>query len=57
MAKRTVYISVRVEISNPNVNTISDEDLNEVISETDYKFGNVGDFSLETEILGLNDEF
>lgn len=57
MATRTVYITVRVEITNPNLSGITDEDVDDVISETDYKFNSVGDFALETEICGLNEEF
>lgn len=57
MATRTVYITVRVEITNPNLSGITDEDVDDVISETDYKFNSVGDFALETEICELNEEF
>jgi len=57
MATRTVYITVRVDIDNPNLPEITDEDINDVISETDYKFNQVGDFRLETEICGLNEEY
>ncbi len=57
MATRTVYITVRLDIDNPNVGEITDEDVDNIISETDYRFGGVGDFSLETEICGINEEF
>ena len=57
MGTRKVYITVGVEITNPNLTEITDEDVNDVISETDYQFNSVGDFTLETEICGLNEEF
>lgn len=55
MANRTVYITVRLDITNDKVETITDEDVQEVINETDYTFGNVGDFEIETEICGQNE--
>ncbi len=55
MATRTVYITVRLEIHNPNINEITDEDTEDVISEMDYHFEPVGDFQLETEICGINE--
>lgn len=57
MANKTVYLVVRVDISNPNLNEITDEEVDNVISETNYRFGNVGDFILETEICGMNKEY
>ena len=57
MATRTVYITVRLEIDNPKLDEITDEDVNDVIGETEYQFNAVGDFKLETEICGLNEEF
>lgn len=55
MANRTVYITVRLDIANDKMETITDEDVQEVINETDYTFGNVGDFGIKTEICGLNE--
>ncbi len=55
MANRTIYITVRLDITNDKVETITDEDVQEVINETDYTFGNVSDFEIETEICGLNE--
>jgi hypothetical protein len=55
MANRVVYISVRLDITNDNVNEITDEMVEDIITETDYHFGNVGDCELETEICGLID--
>lgn len=55
MATKTVYITVRLNITNEKADTISDEDVENVINETDYTFGNVGDFEIETEICGQNE--
>lgn len=55
MATRTAYITVRFDITNNKADTISDEDVENVISETDYNFGNVGYFEIETEICGQNE--
>ncbi len=55
MATRTVYIIVQLDIDNPNESEITDEHVNDIIGETEYHFGNVGDFMLETEICGLNE--
>jgi len=55
MAIRTVYITVRINIDNPMLDKITDEDVDEVINETEYQFNAVGDFKLETEICGLNE--
>lgn len=56
MATRTVYITVRLNIDNPNVKEITDEDINHIINETDYEFKDVDDFQIDTEICGRNDE-
>ena len=50
MATKTVYITVRLKISNEKVDTITEEDVENVISNTDYTFNDVGDFQIETEI-------
>ncbi len=55
MAEKTVYIIVRLDLSNPKIDEITDEDVQDVIGETDYNFGNVGDFEIETEICGINE--
>jgi len=55
MANKTVYLTVRVTISNPTKKVITDEDANEVISEVDYQFNTVGDWELDTEICGISD--
>lgn len=56
MATRTVYVTVRLDIDNPNVDEITDEDIDYIICETDYEFKDVDDFQIDTEICGRNDE-
>ena len=55
MATRTSFITVRHDITNDKTEQITDEDVENIISETGYNFGNVGDFELETEICGQNE--
>jgi hypothetical protein len=55
MAERTTYITVRLDIHNPKTDEITDEDIQDVITEMDYHFEPVGDFELETEICGINE--
>ena len=55
MATKTVYITVRVEIHNPKVRRITDEDVQNILNEMDYHFESTGDFQLETEICGINE--
>lgn len=55
MATRTAYITVRLDITNDKTDKITDEDVENIISETKYNFGNVGDFEIETEICGQNE--
>lgn len=54
MAREIVYLEIRMEIENNDVDEITDEMINDVISNTDYHFGNVGNFQVETEIMGYN---
>lgn len=55
MATKTTYITVRIDIDNPKINEITDEDVQDIIDEMDYHFEQVGDFELETEICGINE--
>lgn len=55
MATRTAYITVRLDITNDKTDQITDEDVENIISETDYNFGNVGDFEIATKICGQNE--
>ncbi|MEG0647109.1 MAG: hypothetical protein RR471_08060 [Bacteroides sp.] len=54
MATATTYITVRLDIDNDKVDEITDDDIEEIVSETKYNFGNVGDFEIESEICGIN---
>ncbi|MTU53612.1 hypothetical protein [Parabacteroides merdae] len=56
MATRTVYLTVRLDIDNPQVGEITDEDIDVIVSEVDYEFKNYGDYAIDTEICGRNDE-
>ena len=48
MATRTIYLTVRLDLSNPDVDEITDDDVEEIVSEVDYE--------IESEICGQNDE-
>lgn len=56
MATRTVYITVRLDIDNSQTGVITDEDVNNILSEMDYDFtAPAGDFIIyDTEICGTN---
>lgn len=50
MANRTVYITVQLSISNPDVTEIFDEEVDRIISEVDYEFKNVENYQISTKI-------
>lgn len=54
MADRTIYVTVRLSISNPDVTEISDEEVDHIISEIDYEFKNVENYQISTEIWDIN---
>jgi hypothetical protein len=54
MAERTVYITVRLDVSNPSFNEITDEIAEEIVNEMDYRFSLKG-WVIETEICGINE--
>lgn len=56
MATRTIYLTVRLDIDNPNIEDITKEDVDDIISEMDYEFKNYGDYAIESEICDRNDE-
>ena len=56
MATRTIYLTVRLDIDNPKADEITDEEVDEIISEVDYEFKNSGDYEIDPEICGKNDE-
>lgn len=57
MAIKDCYITVRLDIENPDVDEITDNDAEYVVSELDYSFTLPdGDFSIyDTTICGIND--
>ena len=55
MATRTIYLTVRLDIDNPKADEITDEEVDEIISEVDYEFKNYGDYEIDTEICGKKD--
>jgi hypothetical protein len=54
MATKTVYITVRLDIDNPNVDEITDEDAQEIIDEMDYRF-EINGKEIDSEICGINE--
>lgn len=56
MAEKTTYLLVSLSISNSNVDEITDEQVDEVISEMDYEFKNYEDYKINTEICGRDDD-
>lgn len=50
MANRTVYITVQLSISNPDVTEIFDEEVDRIISEVDYEFKNMENYQISTKI-------
>ena len=56
MATTEINITVRLHIQNDKVDTITSDDIQDIVSEMDYNFTNKGDFEIiETEICGIND--
>ena len=49
MATRTIYLTVRLDLSNPDVDEITDDDVEEIVSEVDYEFRNYGNYEIESE--------
>lgn len=56
MATRIIYLTVRLDIDNPKVDEITDDDIEDIVSEIDYEFKKYEDYAIETEICGRNDE-
>ena len=56
MASKTIYLTVRLDIYNPNTEEITEEDVDEIVSEVDYEFKNYNEYEIDTEICGRNDE-
>ena len=51
---KTVYITVRLDIYNPDYTETSEQDLQDIIFEMDYNFSHEG-FEIESEICGINE--
>ena len=51
MDKVFAYVTVKMEITNPNKDVITDEDIENVINHVDYKFNDVDDFHINTKIV------
>lgn len=56
MASKTVYLTVRPDICNPNTEEITKEDIDGIVSEVDYEFKKYKEYEIDTEICGRNDE-
>ena len=54
-ASKTIYLTVRVDIFNPNVEEITDDEAQDVVSNLDYEFQNYKDYEMQAEICGIND--
>jgi len=54
-ASKTIYLTVRVDIFNPNAEEITDEEAEYVVSNLDYEFQNYEEYEIQTEICGIND--
>lgn len=54
-ASKTVYLTVRVDIYNPNVEEITDDEVQDVVSNLDYEFQNYKYYEIQTEFCGIND--
>lgn len=50
MAKRNVLVTIKMEIDNPNVEIITDENVDSVLENIDYNFNDVDDFQIKTYI-------
>lgn len=56
-ATASIYITVRLDVTNAKGIKITDDDIQEIVSEIKYSFGNVGDFEIESEICAINEEY
>ena len=58
MASKAVYITVRLDLEHPEADSISDDEVQELIDEMDYTFTapEGSDMTItDTEICGVND--
>ncbi len=54
-ASRTIYLTVRLDLYNPKVSEITDEDVEEIVSNVNYEFEKYKDFEIESVICGMNE--
>lgn len=50
MTSRVIYLAVRVEVNHSSKEEITNEDIDQILSEVDYEFKDLDKFQLETEI-------
>lgn len=55
MAKRKIYLTVRLTIENSEVDSITDEAILELIGDIDYEFKNYDSYTIESELYEYND--
>lgn len=58
MATKAIYITVRIDVEAPTADVISDEEVNDLITEMEYNFKEPEGYPLtitDTEICGRND--
>lgn len=53
---KTIYATVRYDIENRNGGDVSEEDINDILDQLHRDTKTVGDFIVNTEICGRNDE-
>ena len=55
MATTTIYLTVRLDIENDKLDKITEDDIQEIVSEVDYEFKNYEDYQISSEICGINE--
>ena len=57
MAEKTVYLTIRVDLENPNVKKITNDMVDDVIGEKEFWFNSYSilGYNIETEVCGRND--
>lgn len=55
MAAKSIYITVRLDVENNKTEAITDEQIQEIVSEVDYEFKNYEDYEISSEICGINE--
>ncbi len=52
---QAVYIVVRLDLYNPNLDEITDDDVEDIIGEIVYESQAYGDFKIDSEVCGINE--